>query len=52
MKKWILTCSIDGIGIDFETVITSETEPGFWTCYEIAENHGCVFFTITEAGEG
>ena len=48
MKKWILTCSIDAIDIDYEEIITSDTEPDFWTCSEIAESHGCDFWTVDE----
>lgn len=48
MKKWQLSCSIDGINIDHEEVIYSDTEPDFWTCYEIAKENGCDYFTITE----
>ena len=48
MKKWLLTCSIDAIGIDFETVLFSEEEPGFWTCEEIAQANGCDFWNILE----
>ena len=48
MKKWLLTCSIDAIGIDFETVLFSEEEPGFLTCEEIAQANGCDFWTVFE----
>ena len=48
MKKWLLTCSIDAIGIDFETVLFSEEEPRFWTCEEIAQANGCDFWTVFE----
>ena len=48
MKNWILTASRDGINIDFETIIESDTEPGFWACYELAAAHNCDFFSITE----
>lgn len=48
MNKWLLTCSVDAIGIDYETIIESDTEPDFWTCYEIANAHGCEWFYITE----
>jgi len=51
IKRWILTCSVDGIDIDFETILFSESEPGFWTCYDIATANGCDFFTITEFEE-
>lgn len=48
MKKWILTASRDAVNIDFETVIESENEPDFWTCYNLATAHDCEFFTIQE----
>lgn len=48
MKKWILTCSVDAVEIDYEEIITSDTEPDFWTCDEIAQAHGCDFWTVDE----
>ena len=51
MKKWILTASIDGINIDFETIIESDTEPGFWECYELADAAGCTLWTVDEMEE-
>ena len=44
--RYILTCSTDGIDIYYEEIIISDKEPGFWECYEIAENHGCEFWTL------
>ncbi|MBP5717376.1 MAG: hypothetical protein J6X53_00145 [Abditibacteriota bacterium] len=49
MKKYRLVCSIDAIDIDYETEIVSDVEPGFWDCYEIAEEHGCSFWDLWEA---
>ena len=51
MKKWLLTCSKDGTEIDYDRVIESETEPDFWTCYNLAAEHGCEIFTIDELEE-
>lgn len=48
MKNWRLTASRDGVWIDFKTIIESETEPDFWTCYDIAAAHGCDYFTVSE----
>ena len=48
MKKWILTCSIDAVDIDYEEILTSDTEPDFWTCNDIAQEHGCDFWTVDE----
>ena len=47
-KQWILTASIDGNMVDYEEIIESENEPDFWTCYNIAYDHGCDFFSIEE----
>lgn len=49
MKKWIFTASTDGNMIDFETAIESDTEPDFWTCYNLATEHECSFFNVMEA---
>lgn len=48
MKKWVLTASKDAIDIDYMAILESEKEPDFWTCYELAEKHGCIYFTIEE----
>ena len=48
MKKWILTCSIDAVDIDYEEILASDTEPDFWTCNDIAQEHGCDFWTVDE----
>ena len=48
MRKWELVCSVDADGVDYSEVIESDTEPGFWDCYEIAEQHGCPWFTLDE----
>lgn len=46
MSKWRLICSTDGNMVDYEEIIESNEEPGFWECYEIAQAHGCEHFTI------
>lgn len=51
MKNWLITCSADGVEIDYETTIHSDIEPGFWEVYAIAESHGCTFFTVVEIEE-
>ena len=48
MRTWRLTCSTDAVNIDYEEIIYSDTEPDFWTCHAIAENHGCQFFDVEE----
>lgn len=48
MKKWLFTASRDGINVDFETVLESAHEPDFWTCYGLADTHGCSLWTVEE----
>ena len=48
MRKWLFTASRDGINVDFETVLESDHEPDFWTCYDIADAHGCPYFNVSE----
>ena len=47
-RQWLLTASKDGAFVDYETIIESDSEPSFWECYTIAEEHGCELFTIEE----
>jgi len=48
MKFWLLTASTDGNMVDYEEIIQSESEPDFWTCYELAEKHNCPWFHVDE----
>ena len=48
MNTYVLECSATGIFVDYATELHADTEPDFWTCYEIAQKHGCDYFTITE----
>lgn len=48
MRKWLLTCSIDAIDVDYETIIESETEPDWWICANIAREHDCEWWTLEE----
>ena len=50
MIKWLLTASADAINIDYETIITSDGEPDFWTCYEIAQAAGCEWWIVENVG--
>ena len=51
MIKWLLTCSVDATDIDYEEIITADSEPGFWECYEIAEGAGCEFWCLARLEE-
>ena len=48
MRNWRLICSVDENDINYEEIIPSDVEPDFWTCYAIAENHGCPYFDVEE----
>lgn len=45
---YLLTCSADGIGVDYEERLHAATAPSYWDCEEIAEAHGCAFWALEE----
>jgi len=51
MKTWYFTASRDGVDIDYSATLRSDSEPGFWTCYKLASQHGCTFWYIEPAQE-
>lgn len=48
MRQWRLLCSVDAVGIDYETTLEDENEPHWLTCQNIAEEHGCTWWTLEE----
>ena len=48
MKNYLLTCSKNGVDVNFETTIKTSKKPDFWSCYDIAIDNGCEFFSIDE----
>lgn len=53
MTKWLLEASKDEINIDYETVIKLDGDPSYMDCVEmqeLAEKHGCKYYTISELG--
>lgn len=48
MRTYIFQASVDGVNIDYEETIQAATEPGFWSLEEIAQSHGCAFWTCEE----
>ena len=46
MAKWLLTASVDAVDIDYTTIIESDGEPDFWTCYHISQAAGCEWWTV------
>lgn len=45
-KLYFLTASVDAVGIDFECLMYSDGEPGFWDCNDLAADHGCDWWSI------
>lgn len=48
MKNYLFAASVDGVNVDFEEIITSDTAPGYWECAELAAAHNCEFWTCEE----
>ena len=48
MKTFVLVCSKDGDLVDYTQEIIADSEPDYWTQYEIATKHGCIFFYCEE----
>lgn len=48
MRKYYFTASVDAVDVDYETVIYTKEEPGFWRCNELAERHGCEWWSLDE----
>lgn len=48
MRTYILQASFDGVNIDYEETIQAATEPDFWSLQDMAESHGCTFWTCEE----
>ena len=46
MNEYLLTCSIDAINVDYEQIIVADSEPDFWTCYDIAREHDCEWWMV------
>lgn len=42
---YLVTMSRDGCDIDAEITLEADTEPGFWDLYDLAEKHGCYFWS-------
>lgn len=51
MNKWLLMCSKDAVYVDFEQVLESEKEPGFWECENIAKENGCEWWSLERVKE-
>ena len=48
MESYLITASIDGVNIDFETELQSATKPSYYDIYDLCAEHGCPFFYVTK----
>lgn len=46
MEKYLITASIDGVDVDFETELQSENEPNYYEVYDLCIEHGCPLFYV------
>lgn len=48
MENYLITASVDGVNIDFETELQSKTKPDFWNIYDLCIEHNCPFFYVSK----
>lgn len=46
LRAYRFTASTDGTYVDYETIIYSKKEWGFWECERLAHRHGCTLWSI------
>ena len=46
MENYLVTASVDGVDIDFETELQSKTKPNYWDIYDLCMEHNCPFFYV------
>lgn len=51
ITKWLIECSRDAVNVDYSEIFESNIRPGEWECYDIANDHGCEFWTVSEFEE-
>lgn len=44
MENYLITASVDGVGIDFETELQSATKPDYYDVYDLCIEHNCPLF--------
>lgn len=48
MKNYLVTASVDGVDIDFETELQSTNKPAYDGIYDLCIEHNCPFFYVSE----
>lgn len=48
MENYLITASVDGVDIDFETELQSADKPNYYYVSDLCMEHGCPFFYVSK----
>ena len=48
MENYLITASVDGVNVDFETEVQSNTKPDYYDIYNLCMEHDCSFFYVSK----
>ena len=48
MENYLITASVDGVDIDFETELQSANKPDYDDIYDLCIEHDCPFFYVSK----
>ena len=48
MENYLVTASVDGVNVDFETEVQSNTKPDYYAIYNLCMEHDCPFFYVSK----
>ena len=48
MESYLITASVDGVNVDFETEVQSNTKPDYYDIYNLCIEHNCPFFYVSK----
>lgn len=51
MRRFVFDASVDGVDIDYTTIIYSKYEPNWWWFENLAQRHGCTIWSYYEIDE-
>lgn len=48
MENYLITASVDGVNVDFETEVQSTTKPDYYDVYNLCMEHDCPLFYVSK----